>query len=1353
MENARVEIDKQRSQVWNFPAYEPLSDSIKSVSIEYGRQSERDKFMVGTCDVELEVDRDNLDFVVNYEEPEYVNGFTRACSDYLGALEGTLTIFANADATFEGPNGTGQVQLRLPRLTSNHSWRLGPDLEYLAEVTPHKQYVPSFALREVNGATGGYPLVAYVYWFSESGGFIKRDIFYEGEVAVDVEARVHGVVTAPSGAAYASLGADAYVDILGSDMSLRFSKFMIHQYDAVYEQANGTPLKPFALGELYGRAAQVSTSLAAHIPGNQFVVKDCPKASIGSNPRPREMSTVNIAPSWLSMNALTAANIGSFLSSNRVTKSVITTDSVDGTQCVRAETTALGTGTHALYLSPNSAEYPIAVIPGKSYKWSVWLKNIGTAAATFNLLVRGTNNVTATIAGNRTIGAKSAWINYTGTWTAPTDVRSAYMMITFNAAGYDIYVDKHEVFQRIGTEPPRDYNYLGHFGDFEGVTSSWLAANTMGSSGRNVKTVLDNTVGAPSGTKFISLDKPADTANQYICFAKSLEHFVAYVEPGRTYVYSAMVKKTTPGEARLWLGLRFNDTPFLTNHDYSYQVDINDDWTLYEREFTTPATASAANVTLVLEGVNAAEFAQVYVDDVSIRRVPVKMLDDLSSIDEANLTRTTVYQVEAINGGPLIYLMYGNDVLEDASTVFKWQHSGKTRTRFKATLQYAGYDLPVGTTVRLLPTGTNGRGLLRDEGLESRGYRGIPAWDAAQVITMPTADNPTVELNLLAPDIPWRAWTFALVFDLPPGKHLIGYTYTNEYIGPDGYEDEPGSYEEELFAGKVEARNDDPNTLSIEGRRVYPMSLTCMDKSGALARMELGSPYQSIVLRDEPLAYLPLHEDSLSDIAGRLSNAPYVLSAGTPNEWGLKYDNEKTLVGYADNEGGSYKFIPSGSPNSGQVIVIDDPTLQAGPGKGSSVGVWFSHTAPVATGVQTILVQAHSRIPEDESGRGAYVELHSDGIYAGVFLGAVLPTYPNLDSDGLPHYVVVSSDGETQWVYLDGVLIGTDTIFTHYWDRLYIGGEYKNGQFLNMFNGHIGHVEVYDYALSGAEVKQHWKQGKNLRKGGTELERIEHILSLAQDSGIPPIVRDRYGNVPESVTTLGAPTWKSGAKPLDLLNSIAEETGGQVFAGPGGRIIYENRRQRFSKGGSSNQSWLIGEGSSIIPEGGSSVSYDYDKLLNEVVISIENPEGEASIERHSARKSIYEYGKFSDRRTYNLETADQAKYMAQWLVNTNKEPYYRFSQLRFSYDASPETAEFCMKVRISDHVHGDLGIANGAGIVDGFVEKVIHTLDGTSGYLDTWTTTIQVSPARNQLVAKLNDATYGKLDGGYRLGY
>lgn len=1358
-DNIEVFVDRQKSIGWPFPAYEAITDMVKHVDSVSGRSSERDKYEVGTCDIQLEVDRQNVDFAVDFEADEpYINGFTRACMDYLGPKENTVTIFKNAGSWFEGPNSIGSVQIYVPRLTQFNEWRLGPDIEYYAEVEASKSYVVSFALQDMTTPTPAddYPLQAKVYWFTESGGFIKSDIFQNNTyIAVNVETRVYGVVQAPQGAAYASLGSDCFTSATSDDLHLRFSKFMIHEYDAAYEAANGTPLKPFALGDLYGRPAQKATPVAVTIPGNQYKIADYTKALIGATPDARDITAIDIAPPVYKMETLTAANVTSYLYQTRVTRSLITTDAKFGTQCVRAQTDTTGTGSWALYLAPNTSNYYVPVTPGKTYRFSIYVKNKAASAATFSLLVRGTNGVQSNVLTNQSIGASSAWIQYSGTWTAPTDVYAAMMIMTFNAASYDLYIDHFEVKQTFGSEPAQDYNYLARFGDFESVTSSWLQANTFRSAGVNARLLNDNTAGAPSGTKFLSIDKPSGTGTtEYIVLNKSLETTTAYAEAARSYVFRVMAKNATAKPANIWLGIRFNDTVFNTGFDYSYKVALTGNWTECKREFTVPTTASGVAFTIVVEGA-AADAVTAYVDDVSMTRVAVGMRSDLSSINETSLMRTTVYQVDNIVNNKLVYMMWGNDLLQDASAIYNWQHSGKRRIRFKATLQYAGYDLPTGSSISLVAIGTNGRGLVTDEGLASRAYRALTAWNTSQAVTIPTAANPTVQLDMLAPDIPWRAWTFALVFTLPVGSTKIGYTFSNEYIGPDGYQDLPGKYESPRFFGTVDIRTDDTKTIAVGNKRVVNVHLSSIDKMGALAAISLRTPYQDVVLRDQPIAYLPLNDTNIAEIGGRLQKPPTIWTVGTPTDtWGAKPDSEVNLAGLKENEGGSWKFTAGPNVFSGQAILIDDPTMQASPGRGMTIGAWFSHTGAIASDAyETIVCQPHTKVDTIDGGDGIYISLTRDGIDAGIFVGMSIDVFPNLATDGLPHYVVVASDGDRYTIYVDGVLVGVKDVLYHLFDQTFIGGEYRHGQFSNMFNGHIGQVEVYDYQLSSSEVWQHWKSGKGLRKGETELERIEHVLNIAQQSGVPPIVRDRDGNIPETVTTLTTPSWKN-SNALGLLNDIASWTGGQIFTSAKGQIIYENRRQRFNFGGESNQQWKIGVGSNIIPEldQGLGSSIDPNKLINDATITAKYVDvDKGGVQRVVNRKSVSEYGRHTYDQTYDLDKPEDAKYAAQWLVNTNGKPYPRAVSLKFDYNANSETADFCKNVRKSDYVYGDLSIDNGIGKVSGFVENIQHTIDADG--LTRWTTTIQISPGENQQVWVIGDATYGKLDAGYRLAY
>lgn len=316
-----------------------------------------------------------------------------------------------------------------------------------------------------------------------------------------------------------------------------------------------------------------------------------------------------------------------------------------------------------------------------------------------------------------------------------------------------------------------------------------------------------------------------------------------------------------------------------------------------------------------------------------------------------------------------------------------------------------------------------------------------------------------------------------------------------------------------------------------------------------------------------------------------------------------------------------------------------------------------------------------------------------------------------------------------------------------------------NGGVQYPFNGHIGHFEMFDYQLSDSQILEHWRSGSGLRSRESEKLRIEHILDLAHQPGIPPIVRTRDGNTPESLHRLQTPSWSGGVTPIELLGDVATTISGQIFAGNDGQMIYENKEQRFNNGGDSNQSWSIGVGQDIQPETdeGLKGGPDATKIINEAIIQsvhVDELDDGMPTRRAVNADSLNQYGRYTYSATFISADPDVSRYTAQWLVATNGKPYPRFDQLIFNYTANDATAEFCKAVRISDHLHGSLALENGlvAGELSGFVEYIEESISINGAKLE-WTTAIEVSPAQNQTVWKLEDPTHGALDSGNRLAY
>lgn len=1352
-EHPRVEVDRQNSRGWVFPAYEQGTANVQSIRSRSGRNSERDQFDYGRADITLRVDRDDLSYDPNLnEEPEYVNGFTRLNLDYLSEVEGNIVAVADSEGqTILHPASIGSVTVEYEFGTQGWEWQLGRDREYWAQVEEYKEYVISLYVQDLLGDDDNFDMYLKVYWFTETGGYISDEWFNKINTPVDVETRIHARAIAPANAAYCSIGIRSNGSAL-ADFKIRYRKFMIHEYDEAYDIANGTPVKPYANQDIYDASVDASTPIRTVFPGNQYNInKAWPSSTIGAGPYDREMSTINLAPPIYDMDTFAnSTEVTNNFLSTRMTKSLITTDAHNGTQCMRIQTLTSGSGSWVIWFSSGQVAYNIPTVPGKTYEFSFWAKNKAVAGATFTFSVKNQNAVSTTLAGNQTIPGSSGWIKYSGTWTCPADNYTALLWMFFNAGNYDVYIDQIEAYETdAGEEPGMTHNYWSRFGDLEqsGFSSLFMKNQMSKNPGMLLKDRYDVTAGSPAGPRVIRATKPAASTAGDFYYGNNSSAWTARTEGGRAYSFKFKARKVSGTNPELLLYARPNSALYTDSFTFVNKVTFtNSDWAEYSFTWTPPARSSATNFAMVVSGVLAEE-VNIEIDDIRL----VRFQEELVSNTINGLERTTTYQFEARDGKVDFYISYGNDLYDDAGILYRTYHSGKTRTRYSVTLTSINKDAPVGTVAHLVWATTNGRGTV----FNGQSYRGVVNYDSQQAITLPTGGG-SVTITGLAPDIPWRGVAPMIRMEMPSnGAYTIGYKFEDEYIGPDGYEDYPEIQENVRFAGAVRERLDDVKSMSIDGKRFYDIELTCVDNYGALSLASMQTPYQQGVLRHEPLTYIPFNDSNLTEMSGRLTNPPFIYSKGTPSSWGAEYDSDVELVG--TGEGGSWKFTPSGNDYTGQVVKVTDNAISRASASDylQTLGIWFSHTASIGAFAEEVLFSQLNE--KDVLQHGAYAAVTADGIKLGVDGPIHYVGRPELALDGEPHYVVIAYDDEDARIYLDGELINIDSVIFSRFTTTFIGGEVYQGEFTKMFNGNIGHFELYDYKLTADQVYDHWVAGKNLRKGETEVERITHILDLANQSNIPPIVRDRDGNIPESLTTMTSPEWNNDTAPSVVMTDIARSIGGQIFSANNGAMVYENRSQRWNNGGDANQSWLIGVGSDIQPEvdSGLQVGPDISKVINEAIITVKNLDvDQGAVQRVSNEKSIRRHQKVTYKETYDVNTPDEAKYAAEWLVATNDKPYPRYSQLVFNGHANDATAEFCRRVRISDHVYGELGIENGldGGVISGFVENIQEEIR-QEGSVMLWITTIQLSPAQNQLVWKLEDPTYGGLDSGNRLAY
>jgi len=156
----------------------------------------------------------------------------------------------------------------------------------------------------------------------------------------------------------------------------------------------------------------------------------------------------------------------------------------------------------------------------------------------------------------------------------------------------------------------------------------------------------------------------------------------------------------------------------------------------------------------------------------------------------------------------------------------------------------------------------------------------------------------------------------------------------------------------------------------------------------------------------------------------------------------------------------------------------------------------------------------------------------------GAGTGGSIITYPVNVADGRWHHVVFTqSSTSSRTLYLDGVVIGTDTVAKNTLSvtNAYIGAANNNGTMQQFFNGSLDEMRVYNTALSASTIQQHFIEGSTnantlrpstntvIKMDGTASEKIQTgqipvdaytagLWHLDETGGTGAYLKDSSGN-------------------------------------------------------------------------------------------------------------------------------------------------------------------------------------------------------------------------------------------------
>ncbi len=215
-----------------------------------------------------------------------------------------------------------------------------------------------------------------------------------------------------------------------------------------------------------------------------------------------------------------------------------------------------------------------------------------------------------------------------------------------------------------------------------------------------------------------------------------------------------------------------------------------------------------------------------------------------------------------------------------------------------------------------------------------------------------------------------------------------------------------------------------------------------------------GASYRSVVVADGPLAYWRLDEPmgywndlfSAQDYSGNGRALTYGTSGITHAAGGALGDGDHASTG----------------ANAGPIATATSVFHPVG-GAARSIEVWFKRTA----------LQYDALVAWGQS-QDALFALPSNGTSIEYWLATGNTVHANTTnlSDGSFHHAVFTYDGATGKIYVDGVLLVTQTITinSNASSPLQLGSD----RFNEHLTGSLDDVALYDYALSGAQVAAHY---------------------------------------------------------------------------------------------------------------------------------------------------------------------------------------------------------------------------------------------------------------------------------------
>ncbi len=310
------------------------------------------------------------------------------------------------------------------------------------------------------------------------------------------------------------------------------------------------------------------------------------------------------------------------------------------------------------------------------------------------------------------------------------------------------------------------------------------------------------------------------------------------------------------------------------------------------------------------------------------------------------------------------------------------------------------------------------------------------------------------------------------------------------------------------------------------------------------------SHYLDGVLNSGPRSYWQLGESSGTKAADEVD-----VNLGTTDG---TYNN--VSLGAAGPLAGSGETAAAFNGTSSYVSLPDDLITDS---TDVTIGLWFKAVSPTASGVLFSYEATPVTNPTGTHAPALYVGGNGE-LYGEFWNGSVDPIHTTTSvDDGKWHYVVLTADGSSQSMYLDGAQVGptlsgqvdqlamtVDTVGAGYWAGWPQDTQGGSTTAVGYFDGDIGQVAVYPHPLGLPAVVRHYALASAASAEMTQVtlpsQHVYEQASYNADTGRLDSYTDPHGGQ----WTIGQPLATGFKASPDALGEVLDNV---TVTGPAGR--------------------------------------------------------------------------------------------------------------------------------------------------------------------------------------------------------